>query len=193
MITPEAELQQGAAVAGEVPVEQIGAGHQGEPGQRGPITAVDGGQPVALRFVDRGGWQHQQQTTAIAQHEEIGDEEQHRQVGAHAIDIADDPLQGGGQRLPVEEAEHAGVGAQGIAEEARGLRVLDARVVDGIGLLDPLRQVGLAAAGTIRSPQQVPGIEHELEAVLNGGKGRVLPGPWGHNGRLAAGGGLFVR
>jgi len=143
--------------------------------------------------VARGRRQHQQQTAAIAQHEQIGDEQQHRQVGAHPVDITDDALEGVRQCLPMQEAEHAGVGAQGITEEARGLRVLDAGVVDRIGLLDPLGQVGPAAAGAIRSPKEVPGIEHQLEAVLDGGQGGVLPRPWGRENLLVEGGGLLER
>jgi hypothetical protein len=46
--------------------------------------------------------------------------------------------------------------------------VLDAGDVDRIGLLDPLRQIGLAAAGAIRCPKEVPGIEHQLEAISDG-------------------------
>lgn len=80
--------------------------------------------------------QHQDQAAAIAQHQQIGDEQEDAKVGAASIDITDHRLKGVRQRLPVQEGEHPGVGAQRVAVEARRPGVLDPVAVRGIRLLD---------------------------------------------------------
>ena len=66
------------------------------------------------------GRQLQDQTAAIAQGEQVGQEQEHPQVRALAIDISGDPGQGVGQFLPGQPRKHSRVGTQGVAVEAGG-------------------------------------------------------------------------
>ena len=62
---------------------------------------------------------HTHQGGAIAQHQQISGLQEHPQVGAATIHIADHRLQGGRQLPPVTGGQHPREGEQRIAEEPR--------------------------------------------------------------------------
>jgi len=132
------------------PVQQVRTGHKQQPGQGSAITSGDGIEAMTLGGPAVLGRQHHQQTAAIAQHEQIGDKQEHRQVSAVAIDITEHPQQAARQGAGVKEGEHAGIGAQGIAEEAGRPGGFDAAPIGERRLLVALGQVDAAAAGAFR-------------------------------------------
>ena len=86
--------------------------------EREAITAAQGLLPVALTGPAVLGWEHPHQGGAISQHQQVGSSQDHAQVGATAIHVGEHRGQAGGEAAPAPAAEHAGVGAQGVAEEA---------------------------------------------------------------------------
>jgi hypothetical protein len=174
VLTPVQSVRR-AVGAGQVPIQQITAWHQREPGQREAITAADRIEPVTFRRPAPQGGQHQDQAAAIAQHQQISDEQEHPQVGAAPIHVGDHPLQRGRQGQVLQEGEHPGVGAQRITEETARAGVLHPVAVVGVGLLGPRRQVDAAAAGAAGCIEQVPAVEAELQLLPQGPECGVLP------------------
>ena len=74
----------------------------------------------------------QDQAAAIAQGEQVSQEQEHTQVGALAINIGGHPGEGVGQFLQSQARQHPGVGAQGIAVEAGWPGCLKALEVTGL-------------------------------------------------------------
>ncbi|MFN9999632.1 MAG: hypothetical protein ACK559_00750 [bacterium] len=68
--------------------------------------------------------QLQDQAAAIPQGEQVGQEQEHPLLSAPAIHLGGHSGQGVGQVLPGQPREHPGVGAQGVAVEAGGVRAI---------------------------------------------------------------------
>jgi len=63
---------------------------------------------------------------------------------------------------PAAPAEHAGVGAQGIAEEARGTGGIEALAVGSVWFPLALGEVVLLTAAAVRSSEQGPAVGGDL-------------------------------
>ena len=120
------------------------------------------------------GRQLQDQTAAIAQGEQIGQEQEHPQVGALAVHVGGHAGQGVGELLPAQPGQHPGVGAQGIAVEAGGPGGFQTLEVAGLGLLDATGQVHRPAAGAVGELQQGPAVVDQLQALPQAGEGGVF-------------------
>lgn len=120
------------------------------------------------------GRQLQDQAAAIAQGEQVGQEQEHPQVGALAIHIGGHPGQGIGELLPGQPRQHPRVGAQGIAVEARRPSSFQALEVAGLGLLDAAGEVHRPAAGAVREFEQGPAVVDQLQAVPQAREGGVF-------------------
>jgi hypothetical protein len=143
------------------------------------------------------GRQLQDQAAAIPQGEQVGQEQEHPQVGALAVHIGGHPGQGVGQLVQGQPRQHPGVGAQGVAVEANGPGCLQPLEVAGLGLLDAPGEIDRPAAGAVGEFQQGPAVVDQLKPVSKAREGGVFkPGRlsrslrlrrWGGEG--AAGGG----
>jgi hypothetical protein len=191
VLTPTDPVRR-AIGAGQMPIQQITARHQRQTGQREAITAADRIEPVPFRWPAPQGRQHQDQAAAIAQHQQIGDEQEHAQIGAAPVDIGDHPLQRLRQGQVLQEGEHPGVGAQRITEDATRTGVLHPVAVVGIRLLGAGRQVDEASTGATRRIEQVPAVEAELQLLPQGAKGGVLPPGLQQRGAACRGLGLLL-
>jgi len=120
------------------------------------------------------GRQLQDQAAAIAQGEQVGQEQEHPQVGALTIHISGDPGQGVGQFLPGQPRQHPGVGAQGIAVEARRPGRFQPLEVTALGLLNAAGQIQRPAASAIGELQQGPAVVDQLQALPQTGEGGVF-------------------
>lgn len=120
------------------------------------------------------GRQLQDQAAAIPEGEQVGQEQEHPQVGALAIHIGGHPGQRVGQLLPGQPRQHPRVGAQGIAVEAGGAGGFQPLEVAGLGLLDAAGEIHRPAAGAIRELQQGPAVVDQLEAISQAREGGVL-------------------
>ena len=126
------------------------------------------------------GRQLQDQAAAIAQGEQVGQEQEHSQVGALAVHISGHMAQGVGQLLPAQARQHPRVGAQSIAEEAGGASCLQPLDVAGLGLLDAAGEIDRPAAGAVGELQQGPAVVDQLQAIPETRKGGVFkPGRLG--------------
>lgn len=107
--------------------------------------------PVALAgpAVFRG--QHQHQSGAIAQHQQVSRRQEDAQVGTPAIHVGEYRAQAGGQVQPAAPAEHAGIGAQRVAEEARGTGGVEPLAVGGLRFPFTLGEVVLLVAIAVAS------------------------------------------
>ena len=141
---------------------------------------------------------------ALPQGEQVGQDEEHRQLGALALHIGGHPGQGVGQLLPSQSRQHPHVSAQGIAIKAGGANGLQPHEVAGLGFLDAVGQVcgprlvfrelqqGSAVVGHLQTaPQatedgvfQPQGLDRGLEVCLRRGEG-----PAGGGCPAVAGGG----
>jgi len=92
VLTPVQSVRR-AVGAGQVPIQQITTRDQRQPRQRKAITTADRVEPMAFRRPAPQGRQHQDQAAAITQHQQIGDEQEHAQIGAAPVDIGDHPLE----------------------------------------------------------------------------------------------------
>ncbi len=96
--------------------------------------------------------------------------------------------QAGREVDPAASAEHAGIGAQGIAEEARGACGIEALSVCGVRLAFPFREVVLLAATAVGRREKGPAVGGDLEGVTQGCQSWTLPPQGGafsgadHNG-----------
>ena len=131
------------------------------------------------------GRQLQDQAAAIAQGEQVGQEQKHSQIGALAIDIGGHMAQGVGQLLPAQTGQHPGVGAQSIAVEAGGSSSFQSLEVAGLGFLDAAGQIQRPAAGAVGEFEQAPAVVDQLQAVPQAREGGVF-----HPGGLGRGLGL---
>jgi hypothetical protein len=95
------------------------------------------------------GRQLQDQAAAIPEGKQVGQEQEHPQVRALAIDIGGYAGQGVRKLLPGQPRQHPGVGAQGIAVEAGGAGSFQPLEVTGLGFLYATRQVHRPAAGAV--------------------------------------------
>ena len=120
------------------------------------------------------GRQLQDQAAAIPQGEQVGQEQEHPQVGALAIHIGGHTAQRVGQLLPGQARQHPGVGAQGIAVEAGGPGGLQPLEVAGLGLLDAAGEIHRPAAGAVGELQQGPAVVDQLQAVPQAREGGVF-------------------
>ena len=126
------------------------------------------------------GRQLQDQAAAIAKGEQVGQEQEHPQIGALAIDIGGHPAQGIRQLLPGQPRQHPRVGPQGIAVEACGAGRFQPLEVAGFGLLNTAGQIQRPAAGAVRELQQGPAVVDQLEAIPQAGEGGMFkPGGLG--------------
>lgn len=133
------------------------------------------------------GRQLQDQAAAIAQGEQVSQEEEHPQVGALAVHISGHPGQGVGQLLPGQPRQHPRVGAQSIAVEAGGASCLQPLDVAGLGLLDAAGEIDRPAAGAVGELQQGPAVVDQLQAIPETRKGGVFkPGRLGRGLELRA-------
>ncbi len=108
------------------------------------------------------GRQLQDQAAAIPQGEQVGQEQEHPQVGALAIYIGRHSGQGVGQLLPGQPRQHPRVGAQRIAVEACWPGRFQPLAVAGLGLLDAAGEIDRPAAGAVRELQQGPAVVDQL-------------------------------
>ena len=131
------------------------------------------------------GRQLQDQAAAIAQGEQVCQEQEHPQVSALTIHIGGHPGQRIRQLLPGQPRQHPGVGAQGIAVEAGGAGRFQSLEIAGLGLLDAAGQIDRPAAGAVRELQQGPAVIDQLQAVPQAAEGGVFqPGRLGRGVRL---------
>ena len=143
---------------GQLPVEQVRAGDQLQAGQRQPIPPAQGLLPVSFRRPEVIGRQHQQQATAVAQHQYVGCGQKGTQVRAASVHIAEHQLKPRGQGRPVLPRQHSREGAQRIAEEPRRQGCLHPAPIGRLRFALPPRQVVLAPP-----LQQVPAVGHQLQ------------------------------
>jgi hypothetical protein len=120
------------------------------------------------------GRQLQDQAAAIPEGEQVGQEQEHPQVGALSVHIGGHTGQRVGQLLPGQSRQHPRVGAQGIAVEAGGAGRLQALEVTGLGLLDAAGEIHRPAAAAVRKLQQGPAVVHKLQAVPQAAEGGVF-------------------
>jgi hypothetical protein len=106
--------------------------------------------------------EHQHKDGAIPKDEQVGGSQEDAQVRAPAIHIGEHRGQAGRQVQPAPPAEHAGVGAQGVSEEARGSGGIKALSVSGLRLALALGEVVLLAASAIASGEQGPAVGGDL-------------------------------
>jgi len=124
--------------------------------------------------------QLQDQAAPIPQGEQVRQEQEHLQVGALAIDIGRHTAEGIGLLLPGQSRQHPGIGAQGIAVEARRPGTLQPLVIAALGFFDPPREIDRSAAGAIRQLQQGPAVVDQLQAASQAGQGGVFEQGAGH-------------
>ena len=86
---------------------------------------------------------------ALPKGEQVGQDEEHRQLGALAIHIGGYAGQRMSLIMPGQLRQHPGVGAQGIAIEAGGASGLQPLEVARLGLFDAAGQVYGQAAGVV--------------------------------------------
>ena len=130
------------------------------------------------------GRQLQDQAPAIAEGEQVGQEQEDPQVSALAIDIGGHMAQGVGQLLPGQAREHPGVGAQGVAVEAGGTGGLQPLEITGLGFFYAAGEIQRPAAGAVREFEQGPAVVDQLQAVSQAGEGGVFqPGGLGRQCR----------
>jgi hypothetical protein len=146
----------------QLPVQAVGPGHQLQPGQGEAIAAAEGLLPVALAGPAVLGGKHQQQSGAVAKHQEVSSGEEDTQVRAPAIHVSQYRAQAGRKAEPAAPAEHAGVGAQRIAEEARGASGIESLAVGGLRFPFTFWQVVLLAAAAVSGGEKGPAISREL-------------------------------
>ena len=120
------------------------------------------------------GRQLQDQAAAIAQGEQVRQEQEHPQIRALAVHVGGHPGQGVGQLVPAQSRQHPRVGAQGIAVEARGAGRFQPLEVAGLGLLDAAGEVHRTAAGAVGELQQGPAVVDQLETVPQAREGGVF-------------------
>ena len=131
------------------------------------------------------GRQLQDQAAAIPQGEQVGQEQEHPQVGALAIYVGGHPGQRVRELLPGQPGQHPRVGAEGIAVEAGGASGLQPLEVAGLGLFDAAGEIHRPSAGAVRELQQGPAVVDQLQAVPQAGEGGVFqPGGLGRGDRL---------
>ena len=120
---------------------------------------------AALPLVKRGGHPLRASGAGVAaagsgspnpQGEQVGQEQEHPQVGALAIDISGHTGQGIGQLLPGQARHHPGVGRRSRVHLRRG-------EIDG------------AAAGAIGELQQGPAVVDQLKAIPQAREGWGVP------------------
>ena len=126
------------------------------------------------------GRQLQDQAAAIPQGEQVGQEQEHSQVGALAVHIGGHSSQRVGQLVPAQARQHPRVGAQSIAVEACRPRRLQPLEVTGLGLLDATGEIHRPAACAVGELQQGPAVVDQLQAIPQAGEGGVFqPGGLG--------------
>lgn len=86
-----------------------------------------------------------------------------------AIHVGQRRAQAGREVDPAAPAEHAGVCAQGIAEEPGGTGGIEPLAIGGLGLPLALGEVLLLAAAAVRRGEQGPAVGGDLEGELQGG------------------------
>ena len=163
---------------GKLPVQAVGAGAQLQPGEGQAITAAQGLLPVALAGPAVLGGEHQHQGGAVAENQEVSSSQEHSQVRAPAIHVRQDRAQAGWEADPAAPTEHAGVGAQGIAEESRGAGGIKPLAVSGLRFSLALGEIVLLATAAVGGGEQRPAVGGDLQGGLQGGQGRML-GPRG--------------
>jgi hypothetical protein len=97
--------------------------------------------------------EHQHQGSTVAEDQQVSGGKEDPEVGAAAIHIGQHRAQAGGEADPAAPAEHAGIGAQGIAEEARRSGGVEAFAVGGLRFPLSLWEVVLLAAGAVRGDE----------------------------------------
>ncbi len=163
---------------GELRVEGIGPRHQLQPGQRQPVASAESLLPVSFTGPAVLGGKHQHEGRAVPKDEQVRRGEEHPQVRAAAINIGQHRLQGGWEVQPAATAEHAGIGAQGVAEEARGASGGQPALIGTLRLPFPLGQIHLPPAAAVGGGKQVPAVGGDLQGGLQTGQGWVV-GPGG--------------
>jgi len=83
-----------------------------------------------------------------------------------AIDVGEHRAQAGGEVDPAASAEHACVGEQGIAKEARGAGGIEAFAISSIRFPLNLGEVVLLVAAAVRGGEQGPADDRDLEGGL---------------------------
>ena len=111
------------------------------------------------------GWQHQHQSGTVPQHQQVGGSKEDTQVRAPAIHVGEYRAQTGREADPAPPAEHAGIGAQGIAEEARGPGCVEAFPVGGVWFPLALGEVVLLAAAAVWGGEQGPAVGGDLKRI----------------------------
>ena len=97
--------------------------------------------------------EHQHQRGTVAQDQQVSSGEEDAQVRAPAVHIGEHRAQAGREADPAATAEHPGIGAEGVAEEARGAGGFEALAVGGLRFPFTLGQVLLLAAAASRAQQ----------------------------------------
>lgn len=120
------------------------------------------------------GGEHQYQGGAVAQHQQVGSGQEDAEVRAPTVHIREHRGQAGRQADPAPPAEHAGVGAQGITEEARGAGGVKPLAVGRLRFTLALGEVVLLAAAAVRGGEQGPAVGSDLQGGLKGSQGGVL-------------------
>lgn len=121
---------------------------------------------------------HQHQGGAVTQDQQVGSGQEHPQVRAPAIHVGEHRGQACREADPAPPAEHAGISAQGVAEEPRWPSGIKAFAVGGLRLPFPLGEVVLLAAAAVRRSEQGPAVGGDLQRRLQRVQGGVQ-GPWG--------------
>lgn len=125
------------------------------------------------------GGEHQHEGGSVAEAQKVSSSEEDAKVRASTIHICEHRAQAGQEADPAPPAEHAGVGAQGLAEEARGSGGIQTLSVGGLRFLLTLGELMLFAAGAVRGGEQGPAVGGDLQGGTQGGQGGV----WGPRSR----------
>ena len=108
----------------------------------------------------------QHKGAAVAEDLPVSGGQEYAQVRAPAVDVGEHRAQAGGEADPATPAEHAGVGAQGIAAEDGRAGCIEALAVGGVRVPFPLGQVLLLAAAAVGGGQQGPVVGGDLQGWL---------------------------
>ena len=163
----------------QLPVQTVGPRHQLQTGQGKTITSAEGLLAVALARPAVLRRQHQHQGSTVPQHQQVRGSEEDSQVRASAIHVGEHRAQAGREADPAAAAEHAGVGAQGVAEEARGPGRIEALAVGRLRFPFALGEVKLLAAAAVKSGEQRPAVGGDLEGLTQTNESQMgLPQEW---------------
>ena len=148
---------------GELPIQAVGPRHQLQPGEGEAIAPAQGLLAVALAGPAVLGGEHQHQGGAVAQDQQVGGGQEDAQVLAPAIHVGEHRAQAAGEADPAATAEHPGVGAQSIAEEAGKAGGIEALAVGGLRFPLSLGEEVLLATAAVRGGEQGPAVGSDQE------------------------------